>query len=884
MISIGRLARPAVAFGATLLLGTSLSLAPVRAQGVIDCLPPGGGRGPWVTFGGPRFSNGSPDIKDVAIARARPNRAVATNGSEIVASTNAPCGWRRGYRAPDATAIREIYLSATGDRGWAMLDRSTAGRSAPGVAVSDDGGATWRNASQGLPPAGDPQALAVVEAASDVAFLLVDIGGGAADLVFATNDAGRSWSLQSDVTKTNPQAGITGLAADPIDPRTLWAYGDGGLYRSDDAGRSFVRIDEFAGEPTGPIDIVHVPGSEAVITVFRPARRNLARSTDAGETWFGNSVPGTATSVAHGLDEGSLVISAAGKIWGYHAASFSWIDLRPPLSGLRDVEGGVRNSGPIYFAHTDRRIALYTGPSGDRLAVGGDDLDFIDLPGIGFPKGVDVKDPELGPARERIRLDVGEEKRVRYRLDLPRRPVSVDLFFLVDTTDSMERVINDLKITLRDIADSLARRNLDARFGLAEVRTFPDQAVPIPDERNFVYKLQVQLTNDPRELISVLERLTADAGGRYEGNLAALDLLATGRELEVSPPGPVNNVPAGQQADFRSSDNTLRVVVHATNSRTFEHPRGGPVIGLGSSNPPDSPGWGEVISSLSARSIKHVGISVGNNDGTAEELAKISRGTGSVAVTDPVDCDGDGAPDVPLGAPLVCELSNGRVARPGGLALPIVNLVDAVQTRTDARLEVARGEAVVANVSPATYSGVVEQSVNLLDFDVVYRCTEATRGERVSVLLQGVIGNVKKAAANATVVCAERAESDPPPLAAAPFVSVPIAALALPPGAPPPPAYTGQAQAQAQSQAQAQAQGALARQEEQRPQLAYAVQANKEPVEEEQFAMTAYRPRPDDSGAPVFLYAAAGAMTLAFGVATRTRVRVQEARPPRRTR
>jgi photosystem II stability/assembly factor-like uncharacterized protein len=882
MTAVGRLARPAVAFVTTLLLGGSLSVVPVRAQGFADCLPPGGGDGSWVTFGAPRFSVGPPGIEDIAIARARPNRGLATNGSEIVASTNTPCTWRAGYRAPDGTAVRDIYLGATGNRGWAMLERSIAGRSGPGVAVSDDGGARWRDASGGLPPTGDPQALAVVEAAPEVAFLLVDVGGGTADLVFATTDAGRSWSLRSDVMETNPQAGITGLAADPIDPRTLWAYGRGGLYRSDDGGRSFARVDEFAGEPTGPIDIVHLPGSEAVVTVFRPARRNMARSTDGGATWFGNSVPGTATSVAHARDESSLVISAAGKIWGYHAASFSWIDLLPPRRGLHDVEGGMRNSGPIYFAHTGRRIALYTGPSGDRLPVGGDDLDFLDLPGIGFPQGIEVKDPELGPARELIELDVGDEKRVRYRLDLPRRPVSVDVFFLVDTTDSMERVINDLKITLRDIAGALARRNLDARFGLAEVRTFPDQAVPTPDERNFVYKLQVQLTNDPRELISVLERLTADAGGRYEGNLAALDLLATGRELEVSPPGPVNNVPAGQQADFRSSDNTLRVVVHATNSRTFEHPKGGPVIGLGSSNPPPSPGWNEVISSLSARDIKHVGISVGNNDGTAEELAKISRGTGSVAVTDPVDCDGDGAPDVPPGAPLVCELSANRAARGGGLALPIVNLVDAVQTRTDARLEVTRGQEVVARVSPATYSGVVEQSVNLLDFDVVYRCTEVTRGERVRVVLEGVIGNVGKAAAHATVVCSGRAESDPP-LVAASSVTVPLAVLALPPAPPPPPAYTSQAQAQAQSQAQAQAQGALAKQEEQRSQLAYAVQAGNEPGEEEQLAMSAYRPRSSGSGAPVFLYAAATAMTLAFGVATRTSVRVQEARATRRT-
>lgn len=884
MPTLHRLARPLVGIAATLLFGASLSFAPVKAQGegISDCLPPEGGQGPWVTFRGPRFSSGSTAVADIAVARARPNRALATNGSDIVVSTNAPCEWEPAYSAPEGAGIRALYLSDTGARGWATIETSTAGQSGPGAVVSYDGGVTWRDASNGLPPAGEPEALAIVAARPEVAYLLVDVAGGTADLVFVTIDGGRSWSLASDVTRANPGAAMSGLVADPMDPRSLWGYGDDGLYRSRDGGRSFSPVDEFTGQPTGPVDVVHVPGSDASVTVFRPARRDMVRSLDGGGTWFVNPAPGRASSVAHAADEGSLVMSAGRKIWGYHAASFSWIDLRAPVPGLDGVEAGIRNSGPVYFAHTDRRIGIYTGPSGDRLRVGGADVDFIDLPGIGFPEGIDVKHPELGPARVRLELGVGESKRVRYRFDLPRRPVSLDLFFLVDTTDSMEKVINGLKVTLRDIADDLARRNLDARFGLAEVRTFPDQKVPVPDDRNFVYKLQVQLTKDPRRLVSVLERLTADAGGRYEGNLAALELLATGRELEVDPPGGVNNVPAGRQADFRSSDNTLRVVLHATNSRSFEHPEGGPVLGLGSNRPPDSPAWDEVIAALRTRDIHHVGIAVGKLDGTAEQLARISAGTGSFAVSQAVDCDGDGASDIPLGRPLVCELPSSRVGRGGRLAPAIVNLVDAVQTKADAELRVAEGRRVVARVSPETYRRVVEQSVNLLRFDVVYRCTEATRGERVGVVLEGMIGGVKKAAADATVVCADRAEHDAavppnPPLA------LPIPLPALPPGAPPPPAYTSQAQGQAQSQAQAQAQTALARQEEQRPQLAYALETADELGEEEQFAMSSYRARRRPAASPVFLYGAAAVMAMAFGAASSRKARVQEARATRRT-
>ncbi|HVL65016.1 MAG TPA: hypothetical protein VM573_07600 [Actinomycetota bacterium] len=867
--------RPLVGILTLLLLVGSLWLAPVKAQVAVWCRATGNEA--WVTLEGPSFEEGPSEIRDLAVPRLRSNRIFATNGSEILRVTDGGCQWGASHRPGEA--VRSLAATAAAERIWALLETSGPSGPAARVEVSEDEGSSWREASAGLPPAGAPEALAIVEALPDFAYLLIDVGGGTADLLYATQDGGRSWVLRSDLTKVVPNAGITNLTADPIDPSSLWAYGPGGLYHSTDGGRSFTPVEEFTGRRVGPVDVVHTPDAPAVVTAFRPETADLARSEDGGEQWYQVSAPGPVSSVAHGRSASDLIVSSVGRVWGYHAASFSWIDLRAPEREVTGLEGGVRDVGPIYYGHAGRRIVVYIGPTGERLSVGGGEIDFLDLPGFGFPRGTVTRPPSLEAEARRVQLAPGESRRVRYRLDLPKRPVPLDLFFLVDTTHSMEKLINDLKVTLRDIAADLAARNLDARFGLAESRTFPDQAVPAPDERNFVYRLQVQLTHDPDRLIAALEVLTADAGGRYEGNLASLHQAVTGSGLDLDPPGPVNDVPPGQQADFRR--NALRVIVHATNSRSFDHPQGGPILGLGAQSPPKAPGWDETIDALNdGLGVEHVGIAVGNLDGTAEALQRVSAGTGSRAYGAPVDCDGDGLPDLSAGEPLVCPLAPSRVGDGSTLAPAIVNLVDAIQTKDSVGIRPTRGRSVIDEISPEIHRDVVLQSANVLEFDVRYRCGQGVRGRRVPVTLEAHGAGLTGVEANTVVVCSTTREDVVPPI---PPITTPIALLVIPPAAPPPPAYTGQAQAQAQSQAQAQAQGALAQQEEEQPQLAFAAQATEELATEEELSMSAYRERRRTELPPAMLYSAAAATGLAFTFLTRRRTRVQEARATWRT-
>jgi Sortilin, neurotensin receptor 3, len=103
------------------------------------------------------------------------------------------------------------------------------------------------------------------------------IGTGA----WVSPDGGESWRQVR--TGLWAESRVFGFAAHPQRPRTLLAGADDGIYRSDDGGEHFERLDspmnalhvwKVAFDPTDP---------ETIFAGTRPA--SLFRSTDGGRHW-----------------------------------------------------------------------------------------------------------------------------------------------------------------------------------------------------------------------------------------------------------------------------------------------------------------------------------------------------------------------------------------------------------------------------------------------------------------------------------------------------------------------------------------------------------------------------------------------------------------------
>lgn len=125
---------------------------------------------------------------------------------------------------------------------------------ANGVLRSDDGGASWQPASDGLPrvagstnTALNVYALAVHPRQPDVLWAAGAFGDGeGGSLIFRSTDGAQHWQQQI----ASPDCDVRRLLVDPATPDVVYAsgasmasHGNGCVMRSEDAGASWVRID-----------------------------------------------------------------------------------------------------------------------------------------------------------------------------------------------------------------------------------------------------------------------------------------------------------------------------------------------------------------------------------------------------------------------------------------------------------------------------------------------------------------------------------------------------------------------------------------------------------------------------------------------------------------
>ena len=212
---------------------------------------------------------------------------LAGTGHGLVAATRTADGWRE-----EACALAEHDVTGVVSREGAILAGTT-----DGVFRSDDGGRTWREASDGL-TIRHVRWLAYHPDVSDLEFAGTEPAG-----IFVSHDGAATWRTCPEVEALrdehrwflpySPEAGcIRGFAFHR--DRAYAAVEVGGVLRSDDAGETWRLAAGSTGVPSFDIppaplvfpDVHWVAGHPASPDlVFAATAEGLYRSTDGGDTW-----------------------------------------------------------------------------------------------------------------------------------------------------------------------------------------------------------------------------------------------------------------------------------------------------------------------------------------------------------------------------------------------------------------------------------------------------------------------------------------------------------------------------------------------------------------------------------------------------------------------
>jgi photosystem II stability/assembly factor-like uncharacterized protein len=201
---------------------------------------------------------------------------------------------------------------------------------------------------------------------ADVVTIAMSTGG-----VYRSTDGGESWSPHNRGITTEflpgepPEFGqcVHKIAVDAQDPDRLYAQNHGGVFRSDDAGRSWSSISEGLPADFG-FPIVAHPHRGGTIYVYplvggdqrfppegRPA---VWRSTDAGETWEetgpGMPVEAWTAVLRDGFSTdreepaGLYIGTRHGSIWASNDDGGSWSEIRANLPDVLVVRAAVLTS------------------------------------------------------------------------------------------------------------------------------------------------------------------------------------------------------------------------------------------------------------------------------------------------------------------------------------------------------------------------------------------------------------------------------------------------------------------------------------------------------------------------------------------------------------
>jgi hypothetical protein len=765
-------------------------------------------------------------------------RVLATDGRRIQRSGDGGCTWQESFDAGDASvagvtpSVEAVTFPGGSRRAFALL----AGVGRAGLSrliASDDGGATWQESSGGLPLVGGLRLLTGVR---ERLYITTSLGDATGEL-YTSADGGRSWTLASQGDA------ILSIAVDPVNPRTVYVVRASHVVeRSADAGASFTPL-TLPGVPDDPSDpgglddldptapdrngswraiaVAHRRGYEAVVVVTAAPSpvasvTRIAASNDSGRSFLDLPTDGLGPlgGLTFGNSPAQIVFAAGSHSTAFRGAGLLVYDLGYQV--WRDVDdlelGSMRE--PDGF----RASAASRGHKGyDDLQMRRDAVDKPDLITRFTPPDPPPGDFELsnkGPCGESTKgglagghqpervdfdpgaldfaLEPGQPERVPLSAALRPVPSPLDVYFLIDSSESMDPAIDGVKCSAKRMVGQLFARGIDAWFG---VGTYNDRF----DTR---YERRLDLSPPGPRLGRALDHLFTRRG-LEEPIRTGLFQTATGAGLDITDDGGASGqvpvrVPPDQQANYR--DGALHTVIVIGDEPYEDTTPGEPTV-------PD------IIAALRRKAILALGVQVvppffqpinARDDGRLahrqailrQQLEAFARGSGALAPAGGVDCDGGGAPDIAAGQPLVCSVRQQGIQQ--SMSDTLVALLADLEDFGEIRLVPLETSGLSVSIEGAAAQRVDLKRPSSLAGTAVVSCT-ADQAGRTFALTFGVeaagriVGQLAGSARCGTVP----QRSDPPaptrpaPERPAPVpepAKAPVAQLASVPPPPPPPA------------------------------------------------------------------------------------------------
>lgn len=707
-----------------------------------------------------------PDFGDRAVTRVAVSpfdrsRLWASDGFVVVHSGDGGCTWELAsaqrlvsVSGEDETGVTQVLVSGPprSETLWVVETGSSLAGEPPATVVSS--GPTGQIAQgRGLPPVGRVRlavgrdgrsAVAVVEG---VALLTRDVVAAA---LYTTLDAGRTWVKGADLPEDLEAVGVA-VGHDG----TAYVWSEATVMRSTDRGATLQPVEL----PSSGVRALLASDRLTVLDGGVTAHV----STDRGQTFRSVAVPQAATG-GTALQGSTIAVTTASDVVLVDTARSLALDVSP--TDLVVTE-------PVTALGAEPAVVALAGGA---LAVLPLEQSRLELPRLRLP--VTVRRPpatvsltrseqrpapaSLTPAALTLELDPGETRRVDYRLELPPVPGPLDVFFLIDTTASMDDTIDGIRRSIQSIVDSLAATSLDVQMGLGDFRDI-DQVV----NQSHTYKRQQRIAPPGEGLRRALAGLQTLGGPtEAEADTIALVQAATGS-------GQLPFVAPGQGAGWRAG--TTRVIVHVTDA-PFQ-------------TGPPYPDRVATVAALASVRAKVLGIAVDRPSRAKADLDRLATATRTFAPEGGIDCTGDGRPDLEPGEPAVCETArNGRGA--GGVGSAIIELLRSVEQ--PGRVSVSASGPAVRSLGGQTARDMDLAHPDPLSLSALVGCDKDQAGAVLPAQLSASNGTREVATATLEVRC--RTVPVAPAVAALVAAVPPPPAVLQPAVAPPPPAPVTQAQ------------------------------------------------------------------------------------------
>jgi hypothetical protein len=221
--------------------------------------------------------------------------------------------------------------------------------------------------------------------------------------------------------------------------------------------------------------------------------------------------------------------------------------------------------------------------------------------------------------------------------------------FIVDLSRSFADDLPTFQAQAPGIISTLKASNPGIRFGLARFEDYPIPPFGSAADGDKAYERLVDFTSDTDHILNTISNLSTRSGeDSPESQLPALFQAATGAGQDLSSAGfSEASIPPGQQANFRNGATKLFIL---WTDAPFHLP------GDSGNIPYPGPSFSETVAAIRALDPpKVIGISSGG--GGLADLQAIARATDALAPPGGVDCDNNGATDIPEGEPLVCTIA-----------------------------------------------------------------------------------------------------------------------------------------------------------------------------------------------------------------------------------